>query len=357
MKRAQDCWRNAVLSERATIQEAIQNLELNSMQIVLILDSQDKLIGTLSDGDIRRGLLRELDLLSPIESLIYRNPLVVTSGVHKDIVLQLMIVNKIRQIPIVNEEGSVLGLHVWDHLGFPVERNNMMVIMSGGRGTRMQPYTESCPKPMLEVAGKPMLEHIICQAKAEGFKDFVVSVNYLGHVIEDYFSNGENLDVRIQYLRETQPLGTAGSLSLLSSIPDLPLVVSNGDILTDIRYGELLNFHQWHEADATMAVRLYEWENPYGVVNMDGVVITDFYEKPVSRWHINAGIYVLSPTVLELLVHGEYCDMPTLFTRAKENGLKAIAYPMHEPWLDVGRPADLEQANRVKREKRVPDNG
>ena len=341
-------WQHAVLTEDATIQQAIQNLDQVALQIVLVADAQNKLIGTLSDGDIRRGLLKGLTLQSPIDSVIFRNPLVVPESLQRDLVLQLMTVNKIRQIPIVDEDGHVLGLHLWDHLAQPIERKNTMVIMAGGRGTRMHPYTEDCPKPMLRVAGKPMLEHIIQQAKGEGFEDFIISVHYLSHIIEEHFLDGRNLDVRIRYLRESSPLGTAGALSLLESAPDQPLVITNGDVMTDIRYGELLDFHERHEADATMAVRLHEWENPFGVVHMNGIRITGFQEKPVSRSHINAGVYVLSPSVLNLLARDEHCDMPALFERAMLSGLQTIAYPMHEPWLDVGRPADLDQANQAR---------
>lgn len=344
-------WRDAFLLENATIQDAIESLDRVMMQIVLIVDGQNKLVGTVSDGDIRRGLLKGYSLESPIEKVIFRNPLVVPENVQRGLVLQLMAVNKIRQIPIVNEDGQVLGLHLWDHLAQPVERKNTMVIMAGGRGARMHPQTDICPKPMLTVAGKPMLEHIIQQAKAEGFEDFIISLHYLGHIIEEHFLDGSSFNVRIRYLRETSPLGTAGALSLLENAPDQPIVITNGDVMTDIRYGELLDFHERHMADATMAVRLHEWENPFGVVKMDGIRITGFNEKPVSRSHINAGVYVISPRVLELLVRGEHCDMPTLFERARQDGLETIAYPMHEPWLDVGRPADLDRANWEKIKK------
>lgn len=338
-------WQHALLTEDATMQEAIKNLDQVSLQIVLIVDDQNKLVGTLSDGDIRRGLLKGLTLESPIESVIFRNPLVAPESLQRDLVLQLMTVNKIRQIPIVNEDGHVLGLHLWDRLAQPMKRENTMVIMAGGRGTRMHRHTEDCPKPMLRIAGKPMLEHIILQAKGEGFEDFIISVHYLSHIIEEHFLDGRHLDVRIRYLRESSPLGTAGALSLLESAPEQPLIITNGDVMTDIRYGELLDFHERQTADATMAVRLHEWENPFGVVNMNGLRITGFQEKPISRSHINAGVYVLSRTVLDLLARDEQCDMPALFEKAMLGGFQTIAYPMHEPWLDVGKPEDLEIAN------------
>jgi NDP-sugar pyrophosphorylase family protein len=190
-----------------------------------------------------------------------------------------------------------------------------------------------------------MLEHIIERAKLEGFSRFVLAIHYLGHMIEDCFGNGERLNVRIDYLREQSPLGTAGALGLLNPRPDGPFVVTNGDVLTDIRYGELLDFHTRHNADATMAVRVHEWQHPFGVVQTQGVDIVGFEEKPVARSHINAGVYVLEPESLDVLSVASSCDMPTLFERLQAQTKRTVAYPMHEPWLDVGRPDDLRRAN------------
>jgi NDP-sugar pyrophosphorylase family protein len=197
---------------------------------------------------------------------------------------------------------------------------------------------------LLNVAGKPMLEHIIERAKLEGFSRFVLAIHYLGHMIEEYFGDGERLGVEIGYLREQAPLGTAGALGLLMPRPDAPFVVTNGDVLTDIRYGELLDFHVRHNAHGTMAVRVHEWQHPFGVVQTQGVEIVGFEEKPVSRSHINAGVYVLDPEALNLLSVDARCDMPTLFERLQAQAKRTVAYPMHEPWLDVGRPDDLTRA-------------
>jgi NDP-sugar pyrophosphorylase family protein len=186
-----------------------------------------------------------------------------------------------------------------------------------------------------------MLEHIIERAKREGFQRFVLAIHYLGRMIEEYFGDGSRWQVQIDYLREESPLGTAGAIGLLSPRPEHPLLVSNGDVLTDIRYGELLDFHCRHKATATMAVRLHEWQHPFGVVRTRGVDIIGFEEKPISRSHINAGIYVLDPRALDALSAGEQCDMPTLFNRLHERAERTIVYPMHEPWLDVGREEDL----------------
>jgi NDP-sugar pyrophosphorylase family protein len=273
------------------------------------------------------------------------NSLVVPPEMSRDMVMQLMHANRFRQLPVVDMNHVVVGLHLWDEITAPAARPNLMVIMAGGLGTRLRPHTENCPKPMLPVAGKPMLEHIIERAKLEGFGHFVISIQYLGHIIEEYFGSGERLGVHIDYLKESMPLGTAGALGLLTPCPKLPFVVTNGDVLSDIKYGELLDFHARHFAAATMAVRLHEWQHPFGVVQTKGVDITGFEEKPIARTHINAGIYALSPEALNTMTANKHCDMPTLFEQLQVEGMRTVAYPMHEPWLDVGRPDDLTRAN------------
>jgi len=342
-------WRKTILSANATVREVIACMNVSSLRIVLIVNEGNELDGTVSDGDIRRGLLKGLTLDSPIDSVIHRGALVVPPTMGRDMVLQLMVANRIQQIPVVDEQQRVTGLHVWDEITTTPVRSNRMVIMAGGKGTRLRPFTENCPKPLVTVAGKPMLEHIIERAKLEGFSDFVLAVHYLGHMIEEYFGDGEKLDVSIEYLREEAPLGTAGALSLLNLRPKEPFVVTNGDVVTDIRYGELLDFHNRHAAAATMAVRSHEWQHPFGVVQTRGVDIVGFEEKPIARTHINAGVYVLSPHALDELEQGAVCDMPTLFERLQARERRTVAYPMHEPWLDVGRPDDLEKAHDAVR--------
>jgi len=345
-KRVQD-WRQGLLPSNATIGRAIQNLNETSFRIVLIATEAGVIEGTLSDGDIRRGILKGLDLNSPITSIINRKALVVPQDMKHELVMQLMLANQIQQIPIVDDQHHIVGLHLWDELTLPPKRPNIMVIMAGGMGTRLLPYTETCPKPMLHVADKPMLEHIIERAKLEGFNHFVIAIHYLGEMIESYFGDGKSLGVIIDYLREKKPLGTAGALSLLDPIPEAPFIVTNGDVITDIRYGEMLDFHTRHGAASTMAVRVHEWQHPFGVVQTNGVEIVGFEEKPIARSHINAGIYALDPVALSALTAHEHCDMPTLFERMQNKNQRTVAYPMHEPWLDVGRPDDLVQANKA----------
>jgi dTDP-glucose pyrophosphorylase len=338
-------WREALLPADSDLRQAIRSLDESALQIVLAVAPDGTLLGTLTDGDIRRGLLRGLTMSSSIYGIIFREPLVVPPQLSRDTALQLMQANKIHQLPVVDGDRCVVGLHLWDELMVPERRLNPMVIMAGGQGSRLRPQTENCPKPLLLVSGKPMLEHILERAKADGFQHFVVAVHYLGHMIEDYFGDGSRWQIEIEYLREDSPLGTAGALALLRPRPNVPFLVSNGDVLTDIHYSEVLDFHCRHHAAATMAVRQHEWQHPFGVVRTKGVDIIGFEEKPVTRSHINAGIYVLEPAALDVLTAGEQCDMPTLFSRLQERAARTIVYPMHEPWLDVGRADDLERAN------------
>ena len=340
-------WRQAILPVDATIGQAICNLNEVSLKIVLVANNDGILEGTISDGDIRRGLLRGLSLDSPLASIIHRDAMVVPPELARELVLQLMVANKIQQIPVVDEQHRIVGLHLWNEITILPVRPNLMVIMAGGMGTRLRPQTENCPKPLLLVAGKPMLEHIIERAKLEGFNKFLIAIHYLGHMIEEYFGNGAHLGVQIDYIREQSPLGTAGALSLIKPLPDEPFLVTNGDVMSDIRYGELLDFHIRHTATATMAVRLHEWQHPFGVVQTQGVEIVGFEEKPIARTHINAGIYALNPEALSALTADAHCDMPSLFARLQANAQRTVAYPMHEPWLDVGRPDDFIKANKT----------
>jgi dTDP-glucose pyrophosphorylase len=338
-------WRGAMLPTTASLREAIANLDATGLQIALVVDERGALLGTVTDGDVRRAILRGTGLEATVDAVMYLTPLVVPPEMGKALVLQLMQANKIRQLPVVDAQRHVVGLHVWDEVSQPNRRDNVVLIMAGGFGRRLLPLTAGCPKPMLPVAGKPLLERVIERARAEGFHRFVISVHYLAHVIESHFGDGSRWGVDIHYLREESPLGTAGALSLLQPAPTQPFVVTNGDVLTELRFAEMIDFHAQHGADATMAVRPHEWRHPFGVVRTDGIAITGFDEKPVHRTHVNAGIYVLDPGVLGHLEPAAVCDMPALFTRLQEAGRSTIAFPMHEPWEDIGRPEDLLRAN------------
>ena len=340
-------WQRTVLPENSTIQDAIERMNETAAQIVIVASQDYVLKGTVTDGDIRRGLLAGVSLASPLAAILHQGALVASPQMSREDAIELMRANRIHQIPVVDSQRRLVGLHLLDDLIEPEAKNNCMVIMAGGRGTRLLPHTETCPKPLLIVAGKPILEHILTRARQEGFRRFIIAIHYLGEMIKDHFGDGSRWGVHIDYLEERQPLGTAGALSLLQPKPAEPVLVTNGDILTDIRYRELLEFHERHRAVATMAVRLHEWQQPYGVVETKGMEIVDFVEKPVVKSRVNAGIYVLEPSSLAALVPGEFCDMPMLFQKLQRSGGRTIVYPMHEPWMDVGRPKDLDQANHT----------
>jgi dTDP-glucose pyrophosphorylase len=344
-------WEKVLLPAESTLQQAISKLNETSYQIVIVTTPDRILVGTLTDGDIRRGLLRNMEMDSSIEPIIAREPLVVPPSLGRGSVLKLMEANKVHQLPIVDESRRVVGLHLLDGWMEPRQHSNLMIIMAGGQGTRLRPHTKNCPKAMLLIDGKPMLERIIESAKAEGFQRFILAVHYLGNVIEEYCGDGRRWDVQIDYLREESPLGTAGGLSLLNPRPESPFIVSNADLISSIGYGDILNYHCTHGASATMAVRVHEWQHPFGVVYTEGVKIVGFEEKPIFRNHINAGIYVLNPDALDTLKTGEYCDIPTLFSRLQGSDAQTIVYPIHEPWLDVGRIDDLKRAQSQRSEK------
>ncbi len=339
-------WTAACISREGTLQDAIENLDQTTWQICLVMDQNGHLEGTVTDGDVRRGLLRGLGLEDSILRVIEQKFLVVTEDISLEAVFQLMRVNGIRQIPSVDNDGKVTGLFLLTDFIQTPSTSQLMVIMAGGKGTRLYPHTKSCPKPMVEVNGKPMLEHIITRARDHGCHEFVIAVHHLGGIIKEYFGDGKRFGISIDYISEESPLGTAGALSLLTPIPTEPFVVINGDVITQINYSDLVDFHRRSNSLLTMAVRKYEWQQPFGVVHTEGTRIVGFEEKPIRSSYVNAGIYVVDPKVLSVLHKNEVIDMPELFARVSDRGESVNAYPMHEAWVDVGRPDDLERVRQ-----------
>ena len=339
-------WKAACVSSKSTLQHAIENLDQTAWQICLVTDQEGRLEGTITDGDVRRGLLRGLGLGESVLSVVEKKFLVVTDDIDIDSVFQLMRVNSISQIPTVSSDGKVTGLYLLSDFIKTPSTSQLMVVMAGGKGTRLYPHTKQCPKPMVEVNGKPMLEHIISKARDHGCQEFVIAVHHLGDVIKDYFGDGSNFGVSINYISEQFPLGTAGALSLLKPIPAKPFLVTNGDVITEINYSELVDFHNRNKSLLTIAVRKYEWQQPFGVVHTEGSRVVGFEEKPTLSNYINAGIYVVSPETLSELTENEAIDMPEFMARISDEGGSVNAYPMHEAWVDVGRPDDLERARQ-----------
>lgn len=319
---------------------------VESRQIVLVVDADRKLIGTVTDGDVRRGLLRRIELTAPIAQIMNRSPATVPAGTSREVCLRIMREREFRHLPVLDADGRAIGIEFLSDLLRQSERDNWVVILAGGQGRRLLPLTETVPKPMLSVGGRPLLETIVEGFARQGFKQFFVSVNYMADKIEQHFGNGSQLGVRIEYLREGTPLGTAGPLGQLPERPSDPLIVMNGDVLTTINFNQLLAFHEEQKAAATMCVREYDFEVPFGVAETDGVNLVGISEKPVHRFFVNAGIYLIDPHALDLITPGEPLDMPAYFQALIKSGRKAAAYPIREYWMDVGRINDLEQAQR-----------
>ncbi len=338
-----EIWRDSVVAMDANIRDGIEVLNSAPIKILLLIDQLGTLVGIASDGDIRRGLVNGFDLSSPIESVVNKNPLVVSPDIDKKIVSHLMTSNKIQQIPVIDKQNKLVGLHSWQtQSSGSTSDDNIIMIMAGGKGIRLRPHTLTSPKPLLRISGKPILEHIIRGAKEEGFTKFIIAVHYLGDLIQEYFEDGNKLGVDIKYINEKSPLGTAGALSLLDPPPKNTLIVTNGDAITDLKYSNLLSYHQENKAAATVAVREHTWQNPFGEVVIDGIDIVEITEKPFHRKLISAGTYALEPKILKLLRTDQPCDMPTLLGRIKRKADRVVAFPVHESWTDITTPEDLQ---------------
>lgn len=338
-------FKKILLAPNATIRHALEIIDSGSMKIALVADENEKLLGTLTDGDIRRAILNGHGLDDTIRNIYYRTP--TTCGVNdsKEKILQLAVAQKLYQIPVVDDEGRIVGIAEVDELLQPAHRTNKVVIMAGGMGTRLSPLTDTTPKPMLQVGNKPILETIIGNFAKYGYSDIVLSVSYKSHLIEEHFGDGETFGVNIEYVHESKRMGTAGALSLVRDRLTEPFFVMNGDLLTNINFEHLHDYHVSHDAVATMAVREYDFQVPYGVVNLLDGRILSVEEKPVHKFFVSAGIYMLSPQALAHVPKEEFFDMPTLFEKLIAGKNTAVSFPVREYWLDIGRISDFERAN------------
>ncbi|MCD6331959.1 MAG: nucleotidyltransferase family protein [Bacteroidales bacterium] len=334
------------LQVHATIRQALEVIESGAMKIALIVDEHDRLMGTLTDGDIRRGLLRGLQLDDRITDLYNAHPVTAFSNDPKTKLIELAVSRKIFQIPVIDEQGKVIRLAEIDRLLEHEKHSNLVVLMAGGRGSRLKPLTDDTPKPLLQVGDRPILETLIKRFKLSGFSNFLISLNYKGEMIADYFGDGHRFDVHIEYVTERQPMGTSGSLSLITTSPNEPFFVMNADILTLIDFEDLMDFHIRHETAATMCIREYGMEVPYGVVRLDKEHIVSIEEKPVQQFYVNAGIYVLNPEILDLIPQNKQMDMTRLFELLVQKGHPTRSYPVREFWMDIGKPEDYQRANR-----------
>lgn len=339
-------WADLVVSSATPLRDAIERIDKTGLQLVLVCDERGHLAGVLSDGDVRRAVLRGLDLSVPTRMVMNAQPTTTRVTASKSEQLALMRRKVLRHLPLLDDAGRLQGLATLEELMGERERPNWVVLMAGGLGSRLMPLTENCPKPMLPINGKPILESILESFYEQGFRRFFISVNYLAQAFISHFGDGSRWGVEISYLHENQRLGTAGALSLLPSAPSEPMVVMNGDLLTRVRFDNLLDFHAEHGVLATMAVREYDFQVPYGVVRLEGPKILAIEEKPVQRFFVNAGIYALSPDALKRIPRQTFFDMPTLFERLHSEKHETAAYPLREYWLDIGRIDEFERAQR-----------
>ena len=337
-------WRDALISDSASLRDAVAQMSNTGWQIAVVVKSGDRLAGVLTDGDIRRAILQGMDLSVPITQAMNAKPVTMDSRTPVSSIRAKMRQEAFHFIPLIDSDGVVQGVATIDQLVGEEDRPNPVVIMAGGLGKRLHPLTENFPKPMLTVGDKPILETIVSAFSQQGFRNIFLSVNFRSDVVQEHFGDGEEFGVNITYLHESKPLGTAGALSLLPPDNDLPVIVMNGDLLTKMSGDALLEFHNHNRADATMVVRETHFDLPYGVVTTDNVSISKIAEKPKQAFLVNAGIYVINPSVIQDIKKEEYLDMPTLFNELIEMNKKVIAFPLHEYWIDIGRLEEFERA-------------
>lgn len=339
-------WRKSIIKPDAVIGDAVRALNDGGFEIGLVADRERRLLGTVTDGDVRRGLLRGLNMDSPVAGIMKTRPRTATPGTTPGLLLTKMAKAVVRQIPLVDGDGRVVGLVHMRELTPPIEsRDNWVVLMAGGLGERLRPLTDKTPKPLLSVGSKPILESILEGFVEQKFRRFYISVNYKAAAIKRHFGDGHKWNVEIRYLEEDSRLGTAGALRLVPDRPNTPFIVMNGDLITRVNFQDLLDYHDQQRSKATMCVRQYDFQVPFGVVGINGNRIRMIDEKPVQRFLVNAGIYVLDSGLIELIPAGKNFDMTDLFARVVENRYDTAAFPIHEYWLDVGRLDDLQRAN------------
>ena len=338
-------FKKLLINYNSKIIDALNVIEKGASQIALVTDDSGRLVGILSDGDIRRGLLKGESLDSNVNKIMCKNYISINQYTNKNDLNKLMRSKGIRHLPMIDNKGFIKDLILLEELFKDPKLLNPIVIMAGGKGKRLMPFTEKCPKPMLEINGKPMLGIILENCISNGFNNFYISVNYQKEKIIKYFRDGSSLGINISYLIEDEPLGTAGSLNLLPKNIQEPLIVINADVLTSFNLINILRFHRENNAMATVGVRNYELNVPFGVISKKGIELDSFHEKPSFSYLVNTGIYVLNPDALSYIPSDQYIDMPNLLEEIKSKKGKVVVCPIHEYWLDVGRPESLEKAN------------
>lgn len=336
--------KNYYISPDASLIECMRSMDIAGAGIALAVDSEFRLIGTVSDGDVRKALVKGCSLDSSIATHINRNCFYVLPTVPRVEVLDIMQARRFEQVPIIDEQGKVIGLHLLHDMLGNISRPNWAVVMAGGKGMRLRPLTEKLPKPMIRVAGRPLLERIILHLVSYGIRRIFLSVNHLAQIIEDYFEDGSKYGTKIEYLREDDPLGTGGAISLLPEIPEQALLVMNGDLIVDTDFTDMIEFHSQNEFYATMGVYSYFHQVPYGCVEIQDNRLAGLEEKPILEKMVNAGIYVLSPQAVSAIPKNTYFPITALFEDAIKKNIICGTFSVEKEWLDIGSPQQLSLA-------------
>ena len=340
-------WSEILLKPEDSIQTTIEVLHAGGNRIALVTNNDKKLLGIVTDGVIRRALIKHIDMDCAVKEIMNTMPIVALKSESNSAIMLKMQKNNILHTPIVDEHNILVGLETLQHLLVRKIYNNPVFLMAGGFGKRLHPLTVDMPKPLLPVGNRPILETIIMQFIEAGFHNFYVSIHYKADMIREYFGDGSNWGVTIKYVYENKPLGTAGSLGMLpQDIEKLPILMMNGDLLTKVDFMQLLNFHNEQKNIATMCIRKYDSEVPYGVVTIENVNIKSIVEKPIQKFFVNAGIYILEPELINSVDGLSYIDMPDFLESQIERGESVGAFPIHEYWLDIGRIEEYKQAHK-----------
>jgi dTDP-glucose pyrophosphorylase/predicted transcriptional regulator len=329
-----------------SLRHAIEAIDVARVQIALVTDETGRLLGTVTDGDIRRGMLRGVSLNDPASEVMNDKPVTSAADASRAQILELMSSRFIKQVPLVDSENHVVGLVLIDDLIQTYKmKENPVIVLAGGQGSRLRPLTDDMPKPLLKIGGRPVLDLILQQLRGHGFHNIYVSINYLGDRIEEHLGNGAKFGMSVHYLKESMPLGTAGPLALLPAMEMMPCLVVNGDLLTKVNFEQMLRFHQDGGYQATIGVKTYSFQVPYGVIVTDNERVVEFHEKPDETRLVNGGVYVLEPKVVAMVPRETYYDMNQLIQSVIDLPDHQVgAFPIHEYWMDIGTAADYEQA-------------
>jgi NDP-sugar pyrophosphorylase family protein len=334
------------------LNDIIYRINWSHMEIILVVDESGKLAGTITDGDIRRGILSGVSMEEPASIVMNPRPITVQESASRESMLKLMRQHSIRHLPVLDAAGCPIRLERMERL--VDDYTGQAVVMAGGLGTRLQPFTNHIPKPLVSIAGRPILDHTLSRLRRSGIENVVISLNHMGDQIRRHIGTGRRRDLKIDYVTETRRLGTAGALILLDPRPSKPFLVINGDLVTNLNYSRLLKFQQQEGYEMVLCVRQHAIKIPYGVVEVEDNCVRGLREKPNVESFINAGIYVLTPECINLIPPDTYFDMTDLVEAVRQTGGRVGVFPIIEYWRDIGRPEDLEAAN-LEHEERFMD--